>query len=91
MIKIKPTTTLKFIENVKADATADIVFRMCPMHLLKTQEKMDELKVGEILEILTDYDGALDDLPAWCEKTGNEFLGVEDAGEYYKLYVKKLK
>lgn len=79
----------RFVENVKADATEDVVFRMCPMHLLKTRERMKELKEGQILEILTDYDGALDDIPSWCEKTGNEFLGIEDTGDYYKLYIKK--
>lgn len=84
-------SVMKFVENVKPDLTEDIVFRMCPMHMLKAQEKMKELKAGEILEILTDYDGALDDLPAWCQKTGNEFVGIEDTGEYYKMYIRKAK
>ena len=81
--------TLKFVENIKPDVTTDIVYMMCPMHLLKLKEKINELDKGQILEILTDYDGALEDIPAWCEKTGNEFLGVEESEEYYKLYVKK--
>jgi tRNA 2-thiouridine synthesizing protein A len=44
-----------------------------------------------VLEILTDYDGALEDIPAWCAKHGQEFLGIsEDAcGDCYKLYIKK--
>jgi len=28
-------------------------------------------------------------LPAWCAQTGNEFLGEEDAGAYFKYYVRK--
>ena len=52
---------------------------------------MKELEKGQILEILTDYDGALEDIPDWCRKTGNEFLGVEDSDEYYKLYIKKVR
>jgi TusA-related sulfurtransferase len=80
---------LKFVENVKPDVTTDIVFMMCPMHLLKLQEKMKDLEGGQILEILTDYDGALEDIPAWCEKTGNEFLGIDETPEFYKFYIKK--
>ncbi len=82
---------MKFVENVKPDVTTDIVYMMCPMHLLKLEEQMKELDQGQILEIITDYDGALEDIPAWCEKTGNEFLGMEDVGDFFKFYIKKLK
>jgi len=80
---------MKFVENVKPDVTTDIVYMMCPMHLLKLEEKMNELEDGQILEIMTDYDGALEDIPGWCEKTGNEFLGIEDSKDYYKFYIRK--
>ncbi len=80
---------MKFVENVKPDVTTDIVYMMCPMHLLKLEEQMKELDQGQILEIMTDYDGALEDIPAWCRKTGNEFLGMEDSSDFYKFYIKK--
>jgi TusA-related sulfurtransferase len=81
---------MKFVENVKPDVTTDIVYMMCPMHLLKLQEQIKELEQGQILEIMTDYDGALEDIPAWCAKTGNEFLGMEESADFYKFYIKKL-
>lgn len=80
---------MKFVEGIKADATADIVYLMCPMHLLRLDELMKSIQTGQVLEILTDYDGALEDIPEWCEKTGNEFIGVEEAGDFFKFYVKK--
>ncbi|MBF0343837.1 MAG: sulfurtransferase TusA family protein [Nitrospirae bacterium] len=82
---------LKFVENVKADITSDIVYMMCPMHLLKLEEHMKELDSGQVLELLTDYDGALEDIPAWCAKTGNEFIGIDEAEDYYKIYIKKAR
>jgi TusA-related sulfurtransferase len=81
---------MKFVENVKPDISTDIVFMMCPMHLLKLDEQIKELQQGQILEIITDYDGALEDIPGWCEKTGNEFIGLEDTGDFYKFYIKKV-
>ena len=81
--------TLKFVEGVKADVTADIVYMMCPMHLLKLEEMMKTLDAGQVLEIMTDYDGALEDIPAWCAKTGNEFIGMEEMEDYYKFFVRK--
>lgn len=81
--------SLKFVENIKADVTADIVYMMCPMHLLKLEELVGGLEPGRILEILTDYDGAIEDIPAWCTKTGNEFLGMEETEDFFKFYIKK--
>ncbi|MDA8172715.1 MAG: sulfurtransferase TusA family protein [Nitrospiraceae bacterium] len=80
---------IKFVEGIKADVTADIVYMMCPMHLLKLEEMMRTLDRGQILEIMTDYDGALEDIPQWCAKTGNEFLGIEENPDYYKFFIRK--
>ena len=83
---------MNFISDYKADATVDLVYRMCPMHLLEPGEQIKDLREGQVLEILTDYDGALEDIPAWCDKNHQEFIGIDedDEGEFYKLYVRKL-
>ena len=83
---------MRFLDHCPADATADLVYRVCPMHLLEPSEFLQELQQGQVLEILTDYDGALDDIPAWCAKHGQEFVGIcEDEEEgCYKLYIKNL-
>lgn len=84
--------TLKFLDKpITADAMTDVIYMMCPMHLLALQEKLKELQTGQVLAILTDYDGALEDIPAWCAKTGNEFLGVMETPNYYSFYVRKLR
>lgn len=80
---------MKFVENVTPDVTTDIVYMMCPMHLLKLEEQIKELEPGQILEIMTDYDGAFEDIPDWCAKTGNEFLGVKETPDFFKFYIRK--
>ena len=81
---------LKFINApIEADAETDVIYMMCPMHLLTIDEKVKEIGVGQILSILTDYDGALEDIPEWCKKTGNEFLGIYEETDHYKFYIKK--
>ena len=80
---------MKFVHGVKADITADIVYMMCPMHLLKLDEMIKGLDQGQVLEILTDYDGALEDIPQWCERTRNEFIGLDEDEDYYRFYVRK--
>lgn len=83
---------IKFLsEPIPSDSTTDIIYMMCPMHLLVIDDKVREIKVGQILSILTDYDGAIEDIPAWCDKTGNEFLGVYEDSDHYKFFVRKIK
>ncbi|GAB4390317.1 MAG: sulfurtransferase TusA family protein [Thermodesulfovibrionales bacterium] len=82
-------SSLKFVNNVKADVTTDVVYMMCPMHLLKLEEMIKDLDDGQVLEILTDYDGALEDIPAWCDRKGHEFIGVEETEDIYKFYIRK--
>lgn len=74
---------------MKADATLDCLGLYCPMPIIQTADKMRELEVGQILEILSDDKGIKTDMPAWCESTGNEFLGIEEESGEYKVYVRK--
>ncbi len=82
---------MKFVKNQDSDETLDLVCRMCPMHLMEPGEKLRCLKKGQVLEILTDYDGALEDIPEWCQKCGQEFIGIEEVEDCYKMYIRKKK
>ncbi len=82
---------MKFLKDQKADDTLDLVCRACPMHLLEPGDKLRCLKKGQVLEVLIDYDGALEDIPNWCEREGHEFIGIEEDEDYYKLYIRKKK
>ena len=76
---------------MKSDHQLDCVGLYCPMPIVKTSQKMKELTVGEVLEITADDEGIRQDMPAWAETTGNEFLGIEEADGEIKVYVKKTK
>jgi TusA-related sulfurtransferase len=49
---------MRILTECKADAKADLVYLACPMHLLEPMELIKDLELGQVLEILTDYDGA---------------------------------
>ena len=75
---------------MEADATLDCVGLYCPMPIIQTKAKIDELEVGQVLEVIADDQGIEADMPAWCKRTGNEFLGLEEDDGEYRVYVKKL-
>ena len=75
---------------MKADESIDCVGLYCPMPIVKTAEKIKQLKTGEILEIVADDKGIKADMPAWCKAIGHECLGVEESKGEIKVYVKKV-
>lgn len=76
---------------MKADAVLDCIGLLCPIPIYKTSQKIKELEVGQVLEVLADDEGIKEDMPAWCKTTGNEFLGIEEEDGQYKAYVRKTK
>ncbi len=74
---------------MKADQHLECVGLYCPMPIVKTAEKFKALKPGEVLEVIADDPGIKQDMPAWCQTTGHEFLGIEETDGEYKVYVRK--
>lgn len=62
----------------------------CPQPILKIAEAMKELKGGQLLKVLADDPGALEDIPVWCRRTGNTMISItEDGGTITALIRKK--
>jgi TusA-related sulfurtransferase len=74
---------------MEADAVLDCLGLYCPMPIVKTAQKIKELKPGQVLEVLSDDRGIKSDMPAWCAKTGNECLGVEESGGEFHAFVRR--
>jgi tRNA 2-thiouridine synthesizing protein A len=74
---------------MKADETLDCTGLYCPMPIVQTAERVQTLEIGEVLEIVADDRGIKQDMPAWCQATGNEFLGIEEVDGEYHVYVKR--
>ena len=75
--------------NVKADMVQDSIGQLCPMPIAFMAKNIKTLAAGQVLEIQADDEGAHADVPAWCEQTGNEFLGKEAHDGYTSYYVRK--
>ncbi len=47
---------------------------LCPLPVIRTQDKIKELNSGDILEVTSTDPGALNDIPAWCRINGHTVL-----------------
>jgi len=62
--------------------TLDAKRMMCPMPVIRTQDRVAELQVGDTLEVTCTDPGALNDIPAWCRINGHEIVSSkEENGE----------
>ena len=53
----------------------------CPMPVIRTQDKIKELKPGDILEVTCTDPGALNDIPAWCRINGHIILETKEIND----------
>ena len=78
---------------IEPDVTLDTLGYFCPMPIILTSKKIKELTTGQVLQVLSDDEGIKKDMPAWCQTTGHEWVGLEeedaDAKRVYKAFVKK--
>lgn len=56
---------------------------LCPLPVIRTQDKVKKLQPGDQLEVIATDPGVLHDIPAWCRINGHTVLeSREDGGEF---------
>jgi TusA-related sulfurtransferase len=80
---------------MQADVTLDTLGYFCPMPIIMTSKKIKELHTGQVLAVVSDDEGIKKDMPAWCQTTGHEMVGLKEeqdqARRIYTAFVKKTK
>lgn len=77
--------------NYNPDLTLDLKGLSCPLPVIRISQKVKELESGVVIEAIATDPGAREDIPAWCESTGNELLGMEEDNGVFKFYIKVKK
>ncbi|WP_078427917.1 sulfurtransferase TusA family protein [Alkalihalobacterium alkalinitrilicum] len=61
----------------------------CPMPIVRTKKEMDQLDLGQVLEVHATDKGSKADIAAWCKASGNELVHHEEDGNVFKFWIKK--
>ncbi|NLT37994.1 MAG: sulfurtransferase TusA family protein [Methanomassiliicoccus sp.] len=64
---------------------------MCPMPIVQLAKKFKTMNVGDEIELLATDVGSKADVPAWCQRTGNELVETREENGVYIYRIKKLK
>jgi len=75
----------------KPDRTLDCVGLYCPEPVFKTRLELDEMKVGETLEILADDPAAESDIRSLVKNLKQELVSVVRKGDQVQIMIKKVK
>jgi len=76
---------------MRADKTLDCMGLVDPMPIVSIANKMKELGINEILQVVADDKGIKQDVPAFCRITGHEYLGMQESNTGIIFYVRKIK
>lgn len=79
-------------QSLRVSSTIDAVGLFCPLPVVKLRLELEKLSLNDVIELLADDPGVLDDLPAWCRETGNKLLSLDkDKEGVFIAYVRKTK
>ena len=77
--------------TIKADRTLDCVGLFCPEPVFKTRMQLDEMEIGETLEVTADDPAAKSDIENLVENLGQEILESVQEGDVTRIILKKVK
>lgn len=52
---------------------------MCPMPVIRTQDKVKTLPSGDIVEVICTDPGVVNDIPAWSRINGHKVISIDDS------------
>ena len=77
--------------SIMPDEVLDCRKLNCPMPILKAKKTIDKMQSGQILEILSTGAGTKNDLPAFANKNGHEYMGDKEEQEFTRSFIKVKK
>jgi TusA-related sulfurtransferase len=76
-------------EEVASPRRLDVTGLRCPLPILMTARELRDRPAGTVLEVVGDDPGILEDMPVWCEDTGNRLLELRQADGLVHCRVEK--
>lgn len=77
--------------NLKPDRVLDCIGLYCPEPVFRTRLALDEMDVGQVLEVTADDPAAEEDIKRLVRRLGHEVLSLESDDDQVKFVIKKLK
>ena len=60
---------------------------LCPLPVIRTQDKVAELRNGDTLEVHCTDPGAMNDIPAWCRINGHKLVSIDNQEDEIRITI----
>ena len=77
--------------KIKADKKINCIGLFCPEPVFKTRIQLDQMEIGETLEVVADDPAAKSDIENLAKNLGQEVLESVQEGEVTRIVLKKVK
>ena len=77
--------------TLKIDKKLDCLGLYCPEPVFNTRLALDEMEIGQILEVVADDPAAESDIKSLVKHLGQEILSNTKEGNAIRIVIKKLK
>jgi TusA-related sulfurtransferase len=77
------------MHKLNEDRVVDARNLLCPMPVLATTKEMRLAEPGQVVKVLATDRGALADIPAWAEDTGNQLLATAEEDGALVFWIQK--
>lgn len=71
------------------DLEIDAIGLKCPLPVLRARKRMQPLDKGAVVRLLANDPAAYVDVPHFCNESGHEYLGSEDAEDHTVYLIRK--
>jgi TusA-related sulfurtransferase len=69
----------------------DCIGLYCPEPVFRTRLALDEMEVGQLLEVTADDPAAEEDIKRLVRRLGHEIVGIDSDDDMVKFVIKKMK
>ncbi len=77
--------------SIKPSKTLDCIGLYCPEPVYRTRLELDEMKVGEVLEVLADDPAAESDIRSLVNLLEQQLIDVTKESNTVRILIKKIK
>ena len=60
---------------------------LCPLPVIRTQDRVKELAPGTLLDVFATDPGTLHDIPAWCRVHGHSVVETSESDDEIRIRV----
>ena len=70
-------------------ATLDMTGYFCPEPVIRVNEEIANVEVGDVLELLADDPSSKSDIASWAKRTGHELISTTDDDGVFRFLIRR--